>query len=58
MAVPYNSIFGEVVLPVLLDPVANDLWEHPWRATKGPTKRSTLRWVRRWPRFYLTYLVG
>ena len=35
VTVPYNSIFGEVILPVLLDPVANDLCGTPVACDEG-----------------------
>ena len=35
VTVPYNSIFGEVILPVLLDPVANDLCGTPVPCDEG-----------------------
>ena len=42
VTVPYNSIFGEVILPVLLDPVANDLCGTPVPCDEGANEALNL----------------
>ncbi len=42
VTVPYNSIFGEVILPVLLDPVANDLCGTPVACDEGANEALNL----------------
>ena len=59
VTVPYNSIFGEVVLPVLLDPVANDLCGTPLTCDEGANEALNLTLGTAVGQdLALTYLVG
>ena len=55
---PYNSIFGEVVLPVLLDPVANDLCGTPVACDEGANEVQPCVGCGGGPRFGFDHLVG